>query len=358
MKLKEWLRDPTASELPRYVGAFDILNIISCFAVVAMHTNVAFYNFSYDRYWITSSFIGALFDYAVPVFVMITGATLIDYRQRYSTREFFKKRVVRTFVPFLIWSVIGIVYMLLRDGLSFFGGRVTLAALADTLFNTRANANYWFFIMLFALYLSIPVISAIERNKRKKLFTYVILLAIFTNSILPLLCKLTGVPMNNDIKLPVAAGYVMYLLIGYCITRYPISKRVRLVIYGCGVLGFLMHFVGTTLLSYKKGVLDETFAGQLNLPAVIFSTAVFVWVFYNRHLPKNKKAIKAIRLLSGASFGVYLMHWFVIDATLQILAPNTMTWQWRVLGTIAVYLVCLAATLIIKKIPIIKNIVP
>lgn len=53
-------------------------------------------------------FIEALFYFAVPVFFMLTGATLINYRKRYGTGTFFKKRLLKTLVPFIIWSIIGI----------------------------------------------------------------------------------------------------------------------------------------------------------------------------------------------------------------------------------------------------------
>ena len=48
---------------------------------------------------------------------MISGATLIDYRERYTTIEFFKKRISKTLLPFLVWSVVGIVYNRLTSGL-------------------------------------------------------------------------------------------------------------------------------------------------------------------------------------------------------------------------------------------------
>ncbi len=122
MKIFDWFNNTQTIKLPKYVVAFDILNIISCFAVVALHVNGVFWRFSYDRYWITSNFIESLFYFAVPVFVMLSGATLINYRERYSTREFFKKRVVKTFVPFIIWSFIAIVYNIIKDGMLIFGG--------------------------------------------------------------------------------------------------------------------------------------------------------------------------------------------------------------------------------------------
>ena len=87
-----------------------ILGVIACLAVVAMHVNGCFWQFSYDRYWITANIIECICYFAVPIFFMISGATLLNYRKRYTTAVFFKKRFGKTLVPFLIWSVISAIW--------------------------------------------------------------------------------------------------------------------------------------------------------------------------------------------------------------------------------------------------------
>lgn len=88
-----------------------ILGVIACLAVVAMHVNGCFWQFSYDRYWITANIIECICYFAVPIFFMISGATLLNYRKRYTTAVFFKKRFGKTLVPFLIWSVISAIVL-------------------------------------------------------------------------------------------------------------------------------------------------------------------------------------------------------------------------------------------------------
>ena len=87
-----------------------ILGVIACLAVVAMHVNGCFWQFGYDRYWITANIIECICYFAVPIFFMISGATLLNYRKRYTTAVFFKKRFGKTLVPFLIWSVISAIW--------------------------------------------------------------------------------------------------------------------------------------------------------------------------------------------------------------------------------------------------------
>ena len=75
-----------------------VLNALACFAVVMLHSNGAFWTYSTDSYWISADFIESFMYFAVPVFFMISGTTLIDYRDKYSTREYFKKRIEKTLI--------------------------------------------------------------------------------------------------------------------------------------------------------------------------------------------------------------------------------------------------------------------
>ena len=70
----------------------DTLTILSCIAVVYLHANGIFWTHPSGRLWLTSNVIESFFYFAVPVFFMISGATLLEYRQRYSTLTFIKKR--------------------------------------------------------------------------------------------------------------------------------------------------------------------------------------------------------------------------------------------------------------------------
>ena len=76
-----------------------ILGVIACLAVVAMHVNGCFWQFSYDRYWITANIIECICYFAVPIFFMISGATLLNYRnvipQRYFSKKDLEKRSFR-----------------------------------------------------------------------------------------------------------------------------------------------------------------------------------------------------------------------------------------------------------------------
>lgn len=63
--------------------------------------------------WVMSMCIEKIFVFAVPVFFMITGATLIDYPQKYDDKTYFKKRISKVLIPWLAWGGGGILFILL-----------------------------------------------------------------------------------------------------------------------------------------------------------------------------------------------------------------------------------------------------
>lgn len=78
-----------------YILYFDLLNIFACFAVVALHVNGAVHTFAKTRNWVSCMFIETLFYFAVPVFFMLTGATLINYRKDMAQEHFLRKDYLR-----------------------------------------------------------------------------------------------------------------------------------------------------------------------------------------------------------------------------------------------------------------------
>lgn len=80
-----------------HIFYLDILNIFACFAVLMLHHNGIVHTYNvFTAPWKEALIFEVIFYWAVPVFFMITGATLLNYRKRYSTKAFFQKRILRT----------------------------------------------------------------------------------------------------------------------------------------------------------------------------------------------------------------------------------------------------------------------
>lgn len=337
-----------------------ILSVLSSFAVVVLHTNDCFWSFSYKRYWITANALECIFYFAVPIFFMISGATLINYRDRYSTIDFFKKRVTKTVIPYVVWILLAIVWFI-YSGKYTVSEVLSLRFIMSDILNHNSLSIYWFFIPLFAVYLSIPVLSSIPKDSRKKIFGYTIGVAFISNSLLPLICGIFNISYDVAIKLPVASGYILYVLIGYYVDNYEVTKRNRIIIYILGICGLIVHFFGTLKLSYAAGYIVSTYKGYLNVPCVLYSAAIFLF-FKNMKGERQEILVDLLSKITkpfvGVTFGIYLIHWYVIQIILGYTGISRLSIWWRTIGSIAVFLISAIVIKIMHKIPLLRRIVP
>lgn len=142
----------------------DTLRVWSIFLVLVCHVCEMYYfnstgEFSIksksDALWLTV--VDSACRSAVPLFVFASSFLLFPVSS--STGEFLKKRMLRVFVPFLLWSIIYIVWN---------GG-----AWSQLLFNFPmvSGGHMWFVPMLLGLYLLMPLISPwAEKVSKRELF--------------------------------------------------------------------------------------------------------------------------------------------------------------------------------------------
>ena len=243
------------------------LNVVSTLAVVFLHTNGCFWQFSNSRYWLTANIIESIFYFAVPLFFMISGVTLINYHKKYDTRTFFKKRFMKTVLPFLVWSIIALLYRIYYSK-TIMLSQLNFKFVFNGIFGTSFLSIYWFFIPLFIIYLIIPILSAIDEKKQDKVFWYIIIVSFILNSALPLINNIFKLDLNLPIKLIVGTEYVMYVLLGYLLDKKELSKKNKIIIYILGLIGLLVHIIMTYNLSIEANKIITLYKGYNNVPAL------------------------------------------------------------------------------------------
>lgn len=338
----------------RYVS---LLNVLACFSVVMLHANGIFWSHPKGRLWISSLFIETFFYWAVPVFFMLSGVTLLDYRDKYTTLEYAKKRIRRTLIPFMAWSFFG---MLFRQFYSNMNVDWSFTGIVSGMITSRYIDIYWFFMPLFAVYMCIPALGAVPCNTRLRVFKPLCWLGVIFVVVLPFICTLLKIDYNRDLVPPVVCGYMVYLLAGYCLDKSQLKLSVRLIIYFFGILGWAAHFWGTHVLSYGQSYIDGTFKGYLNLPGFMHSVAVFVFVKQitaSHWLDKVPYLYSFFDRLSGLTFGIYLIHFYFVIAVPGLLHIKTASMLYRTFGAVGIFALSAIITFCLKKIPLLKHIV-
>ena len=331
------------------------LKVISALAVVLLHANGIFWAFSYERYWLTANIIESVFYFAVPVFFMISGVTLLDYRERYSTKVYFQKRFFTVFIPFLFWSIFILFYSLILGRISI--SDLSFASIIDGIINSKFLSFYWFFMPLFAIYLSIPIISLIPKNIRKTIFEYIIGVFLVFNSFLPLVFNLLKIPYNSSLYIPVLGGYIIWIFIGYYLDRFDLNNKSRKIIYILGILGLLLQIVGTWFFSYQNGYVDQMFKGYNNLPSLLYSSAFFLFIKENYHKLNFKGILsKLISLCEKETFGVYLIQYYLMEFFILVLHFDPYSISYRLGAGVLIFLISIFIIKALHKIPIINKI--
>lgn len=328
-----------------------VASVISALAVICLHTN-DFWTFRYSLGWVVSNFIESVFYFAVPVFFMITGVTLFDFSSRYSTIKFFKKRINRTVIPFLFWSVLAIPFSILLLNMQY---DLSIKNILSMIFQTKIVQFYWFFIPLFVVYLAIPVFTKMAKNLKIEVFKYCILLTFIINYILPFCFKIFNIEYNPNFVFSIGTGYISYCMIGYLIDNTEIKPQHKKLIYGFGIIGFLLLFLGTWILSYHDGMINSIFKEYLNFPAFMYSAAVFLFFkdFFNK-----RELNKMISFFSEETFNVYLLQYFFISYIIVHHSGWFGNVMLRFLAGIVLFVVISILSKLLKRIPGIKYVLP
>ena len=100
------------------------------------------------------------------------------------------------------------------------------------------------------------------------------------------------------------------------------------------------------------------FFGYTQFHSVFLAVAVFEFIKNINWDKVIKKGSNIIAKISGCSFGIYLIHQIVMYYETKISDVNTTSIIWRIGGAFLTYFVSLVIIYLLKKIPIVRKVVP
>lgn len=336
----------------------DYMRVIACFMVIMVHSCEFFFidgsdigiRSMDDGYWV--SVFDSAFRCSVPLFVLISAYLLVPVTG--SVRLFFKKRLTRVVIPFAIWSV-------LYATLPYFWNSMTADEVADSLFRLTYNFNdasghMWFVYMLIGLYLFMPVISPwLQKAGKKGLEMFIALW--FISSFFPYLRAYVGdifgeCYWNEYNMLWYFSGFLGYVVLAYYLHSYlnwSAKKR-----YILGAAAYIIGYAITGCIWYNRIPTAETLQ-QLELswrfctPNVILeSFGAFLLI---ETLFRNARSNRAVTQISNLSYGIYLMHIFVLGAVYTLFEGWFSTPVTIILVGIITFVICILVTKILSLLP-------
>ena len=308
--------EPKSQEREYYL---DFLRICAIIAVVIVHC-VSF-STALDRQatnplgWFGAITIDSFVRWCVPVFVMISGALLIADKAYTSPKLFLKQRFLRLLPALIAWPFIYEAWGAFLGHRSF---DLTMLLKGYSLGSFTSGGQLYFLFLIAGLYLLTPLISAyVHLATRRQLWvtTFSIMgattvwytVSTFTLRIEPSLNFVTqGLP------------YIGYFMMGHLLKDVAVKRGLLLTIVL--VLGSML--IDAAVLLTQHTFLYNFFFSYPTIFVMLTSPAAFlvgrlcysriVSFIESRRMNLAKFHVVIIKL-SGASFGVYLIHLIIID---------------------------------------------
>jgi len=338
----------------------DLVRIVAVFQIILVHLSYVIF-FKYDLLspnWIAANIYDSFSRMGVPLFFMVSGYLLIGKSE--PNLIFFRKRLVKVGIPTLFWSFF---YLFWRVDAYSSGNMSPLAvalSILKTIYLGDVEIHLWFLYILIGIYLVVPILRVYVSTASRRDLTYFTLMWFVATSIFEVVQRITG--YKSALVIPVVTGYVGYFVMGYWLASVKLSRRGRIISLIGIVAAVVLIIFGTNFLSANAGSADFYFYSYFSPATVLASICGYLLL---KDLGQNLGgAGKMIRAVSTTSFGIYLIHIFVIG----LLRKGTFgfrIYSWMgpsvymiPFTALAVFIISFFIVFTLRKIPFLKILVP
>lgn len=286
----------------------DLLRVLATIAVVILSTSI----YWLDRSTGNSSYT-VLYTYDVltrwcaPLFVMLSGAFLLDPKKGVKLRDIFLRYILRIVLATLVW---GTIYALL-DCNSFTWPNIKATLIG--IFSGNFKYHLTFLCIFIGLYLVTPILRAFVRGASRRDFHWFFLLVFLFCSLLPTLetifpSKVALLSVWTDmLDIHLVLGYAGFYVAGFYLKNYTLGRLAEFIIYILGILAVVATVWGIHAWP-GVSVLTDYHAPHIILMAV----AIFTLFRYVLGVSDERSRRQRLGGVARISFGIYLIHVFFL----------------------------------------------
>lgn len=317
-----------------------VLRIVAAFAVVMIHTRI-FANHETPSY----QFVYATVLWSVPVFFMITGYIFLGIKKNLEYKDM-TKYILRFL---LVLLVLGMFFSLSER---VFVARTFQFSMLGYAFLDVVQKNLfdhmWYLYEIIGLYLLLPVFSAFLKNNQKNV--YIIIGLLFGISFLiPEILSFFDV--NFGIKLGLSK-YALYLFLGAAMYRMDIKLLKKMLIPAILVLALILF--GQAYVSFGLGKMIPL--SYVHSYVVVMSCCVFC--IFKNVFDKERFDNKLVNELAGCTWGIYLIHPFIIHIFGKLFDFNIHAYNNLIafpICCVVIFALSALVTFVLRRIPFIKR---
>ena len=291
----------------------DVMRTIACFLVILLHTSAYFLleNFGSADFWIGDC-INGLTRVAVPLFVMITGALMLNEDYQYSFAKMWR-HIKKMIIFFVFWSVL---YCFVFHILSPIARHESVSVKEAVTALITGHYHLWYVYLVIGIYLIVPILRLWVKKENLiyiKLFLSIsfVLCFVFYRAIVVIgyfFEDFTALHVvYESIDLQFVGGYTSYLILGWLLSEYDVRKKG--LIYILGIVGAAVSIVGTGVLSIALNDVVQLFENT-SFNVLASSIAAFVLIkdkFFGRNYGSSLGQ-RIVKFVSSHSLGIYAIH--------------------------------------------------
>jgi surface polysaccharide O-acyltransferase-like enzyme len=153
-----------------------------------------------------------LWQWCVPIFVMITGVLFLNPEKDITLEKLLKKYILRIVLAIIIFGIpYSFMEIFAEAHFSF-----NFVQIGTAVLNTMQGKSWdhmWYLYMIAGLYLCIPLIKIFVSNASESVIKYTLVVLFIFTSIIPTVESI--LPYRFGISIPINSVHVFYLLLGY-----------------------------------------------------------------------------------------------------------------------------------------------
>ena len=342
---------------------------VRCFALMVIVTlHVAFpliymyQSIPYADWWVANNFY-ILGKIGSPLFTMVSGLLLLNPSKDQPIAVFFQKRFFKVLLPFVAWSLIYLVWRMVSEGETFSTKEILVLFIEGPVYY-----HLWFIQMILGLYLAAPILRIYIRHTTQENLTYFLAVWLVTVAILPMFKRFLGFDVGIDVV--VTTGYVGFFVLGYYLRNVTLKRQqvIPVLLLVVGMLVFTQYITHALTIQIEEiGGYDNFFVANdsLNLITVAIGLFLFLKSLDYRYLFQQLPFLqKLVTWISSCSLGIYFVHVLIIEELASghlgfKLSASSFT-PLLSIPAIAILVMALsvATTMLLKQIPLVRNIVP
>lgn len=285
---------------------FDHLRAVSCLFIILLHTvssTTLMYSIRLNSFLRAAGFQAVTDElmWAVPCFVMVTGALLLPPEKHIGYRALFTKYIARMVKAIVVFGVLFVALEMI-----FNPDQRTWAHVGGGLYEIFSGGGWshmWYLYCLLGLYLLLPAYKKVTALAGERDILY--LLAVY--GLFEALAPLLGIwNIRCGFYIHVSTVYPFWLFLGYWLHRW--GKRFSRALYGWVFLGATAVIAGASLARtyWRLDGLSALFT--YSSPLVILQAGGLAGWFFQSRADGSGAVSRFLTNIDRHSFGVYLIH--------------------------------------------------